>query len=249
MPEELDAQEILRRTAAAYRLFETYQDTGYVYSIHNPGKPDERHSSLAFKTTFQRPDLFRFEWREKDLKGSERCSVIWSDGQLSNSRVFGRNTIVDDDCDRRSLVQQAAGPSHGTAHATSALLMDGIGGIKLTARRPIEFVDSERQNDEDCFRLHHPGDHEIDLWISTKRSVVVKIFEQYDVDQTSDPHQVVLNEKFRSFKKFFRWLRLRKALQAQTSLEPFHVIDQTFYTDIRIDATLQRGAFSYEGVA
>jgi len=249
MAEEFDAQEILRRTAAAYRLFETYQDKGYVYSIHNPGRPDEKHSTLAFKTTFQRPDLFRFEWREKDIKGAERCSVIWSDGQSAHSNCFGQNAVDADDCDLRSIVQKATGPSHGTAHAIAALLMEDVGGVKLTGRRPIEFVDCEMQNDEECYRLHHSDEHEIDLWISAKRSVVLKIFEQYDVDQTSDPHHVVLNEKFKSFKGFFRWLRLRKTLKSQAFLEPFHVIDQTFYTDVQIDATIQRGAFSFAGLA
>ncbi|MBS2008562.1 MAG: hypothetical protein JST01_16060 [Cyanobacteria bacterium SZAS TMP-1] len=248
MSTEIDAQEILRRTAAAYRLFDTYQDSGYLYSIHNPGRPDERHSTMAFRTTFQRPNLFRFEWRDKRKnKGYEHTSVIWCDGLSTYEKYFHqRKATLEDDLD--AVIASATGSSHGTAHTIAALLMDNVRGEKLTARRPFEYVDDENLNGEECHRLRHEAPHEVDVWISTSRSVILKLFEQYDVGNENTPYDILVQKRFKSLRGFISWLKFRHQLHPRnTGCEPFHVIDQTFYTDVKVNATIPKNAFTLEG--
>jgi hypothetical protein len=243
----VDPEELMRQVGQAYNQSVSYQDSGYVQSIHSPGTPDERHSRLAFSTLFRRPNLFRFEWQDRFNQTSPpRTSVIWCDGAGAYKKYGARKQAQTKNLN--SAIAGATGVSRGTAHTTSVLLMSDVSGHKLTNHHIYEYVAVEFIADEQCHRLRSRAHHETDLWISTSRSVVLKIFEQYIVGDGPDASTWLKDQAFKSISGFFRWLKLRHLVALSREKEPFHVIEQTHYTNVILDGPIPTEAFSLQGL-
>jgi hypothetical protein len=248
MSAEINAQELMLQVGLAYSLLESYQDTGYVESLDAPGTADENQSRLTFSTFFRRPNLFRFEWNDRlHDKSPGETSTIWCDGKQAYSQGPWN--------DRASIgkglsqcVTRATGVSRGTAQNISALLMSEIGGRRVTDLGSFESLGTELFAGEPCYRLHHDAPHETDLWISTSRSIILKIFEQYWVGDGPDPAEWLRSNRFKSFAAFFRWLRFRHDFAQAVVPEPFHVIEQTHYTSVVLNAQIPDVAFTLAGL-
>jgi len=247
MAEELDAQEIISRLGQKYSRFGSYQDCGYVESILAPGTPSEIQSRLFFNTLFRRPNFFRFEWIEPGTrKTPPRTSIIWCDGKKTYKKYAFRKTISSKNL--AATIAGATGFSRGVSGAVPALLMQEAIGRKLTDQKALIYVGTESLGGEDCFHLRQEDEHDLDLWISTSRYVVLKIFEQFMVGEGENAAEWVSNQAFKSLKGFIRWLKLRPYLAGQQIKEPFHVIERTCYTKIIIDRQLPDHAFTMEGL-
>lgn len=96
----LSAEEIVRKMASNYAAVGTYQDAGTVSTVNDinvyKGKSwdevlliqdFEKTQKVSFKSYFQRPGRFRFEWMVKDSKAT-RSSVVWSDGTNDDDSIF-----------------------------------------------------------------------------------------------------------------------------------------------------------------
>jgi len=247
MPAEIDAQELMLQVGHVYGLIESYQDVGYVESIHAPGTADESHSRLTFSTLFHRPNLFRFQWQSRYIEKSPlRTSIIWCDGKRAykkygDGKVKGVKSLG-------SVIAGAAGVSRATAYTIPALLMDEIGGIRPTQRAGFAFVGTELIAGEECCRLRHDAPHETDIWISTSRAIILKIFEQYIVGEDPAPSKWLRERAFKSFSGFIRWLKMRKDFAWAEEEEPFHVIEQTHYTNVILNEPIPKEAFTLAGL-
>jgi hypothetical protein len=247
MLEAVDAQELMRQVGHAYSQFESYQDAGYVESIHSPGTPDESRSRLTFSTFFHRPNLFRFQWQSRYIEKSPlRTSIIWCDGEKAYKK-YGQGKIARGKS-LELVIAGAAGVSRATAYTIPALLMSEIGGNRPTQRGGFVYIANELIAGEECYRLRHDAPHETDLWISTSRSVVLKIFEQYIVGEDPAPSKWLRERAFKSISGFIRWLKMRKDFAWAEEEEPFHVIEQTHYTNVILNEQIPREAFTLEGL-
>lgn len=74
----------MQSVGGAYAELESYQDKGYVETTFKPGTDAERVTKLTFETNFMRPNLFRFDWKDRLLEDSEeRHHIIWCDGKAA----------------------------------------------------------------------------------------------------------------------------------------------------------------------
>lgn len=78
---ELSAHQVIEKMGEVYRKCSSYQDSGTVQKI--PVKSSNKQVvRKIFKTYFIRPDLFRFEWREKiPPKQEMSLYVVWCKGK------------------------------------------------------------------------------------------------------------------------------------------------------------------------
>lgn len=181
-----DADEVLRRTSAAYAGLKSYADTGVVVTEYQPpGAPAavERH---AFTTRYKSPRQFYFDFKA-DPKGSNERLVIWSEGsdfqtwwsatQVHEVYPKGRGTtafLLAIHPTKMSAMQVAPmllpqgelfGPVNGMEQA-KLVAVETLGGrkhYKLTADMRTNGSRSERQPTT--------------VWIDVENSLVSKVVE------------------------------------------------------------------------
>jgi len=139
----LTPQTILKKMIAKYASASSYQDSGILRVF--PSEPmDTGISSISpaqsvsskddilvsFKTYFQRPRMFRFEWQSSLFQAS-RDSVIWSDGKQLYSLSPRRNLensgfLLQKQTDMKLLIDETIRPSGGTVYSVPSLLMEDL---------------------------------------------------------------------------------------------------------------------------
>ena len=99
MPTRNEAEDLLDRTIAGYRVFSSYCDSGFV-QIGAPGEP--ARYSTTFETLFARPGLFRFKFQtphpHPPLAHLVTTTICGFDGiaaYLSMSHYGGRKASVE----------------------------------------------------------------------------------------------------------------------------------------------------------
>jgi len=72
----MKASQILERTAEKYANCLNYCDSGLVEF----DTPDDLHETICFRTRFERPSLFTFEWQDygPNRGKTEEYSLLWS---------------------------------------------------------------------------------------------------------------------------------------------------------------------------
>jgi outer membrane lipoprotein-sorting protein len=87
-PQTPTAREIVNEMVTHYKTISSYQDTGEAIVAPSEPKtallrnvsfqqPRATETLVSFRTYFNRPDMFRFDWKRKQ---SERESSVWYDG-------------------------------------------------------------------------------------------------------------------------------------------------------------------------
>jgi outer membrane lipoprotein-sorting protein len=122
------ADQLLKEMCAKYAYFTSYSDEGTVVV------KGDQPARVLFRTHFQRPYLFRFEWthmfRDRFNRARTFRNVLWCDGA---------STFLCGDDERPGAVQSlvlgvagATGVSMGAAHTISAMLLKEVGGFLFT---------------------------------------------------------------------------------------------------------------------
>lgn len=126
-------------------------------------------------------------------------SVVWNDGKQTYSYYSWDDPAVEKKEDIGLGVAGATGVSRGSAHTVPVLLMEEIGGFRLTEMTNPSIVGEERFEGEDCYivRGYHPQSFPIDMWISKQDFLLRKTKEpeengSYEVEIRRD---VKLNGK------------------------------------------------------
>lgn len=90
----MDVEQIIEKLASRYKRLKTYQDAG-VFQTYSA----EHASTMSFKTYFQTPSLYKFQWRNE---------FTWNE-ELDDGHADG--DVDTDDQDIRTL--EAASEGHG----------------------------------------------------------------------------------------------------------------------------------------
>ena len=162
-PDDPSPKQILDRMAKAYADCKTYRDSGVVKTLFvqdTGNRTDEK----PFKTSFVRPDQFRFEYKEET-----RRYIIWSKGKDVQTWWDVKPGIEKPES-LQLAVGGATGVSGGSAARIPAMLMPdklkGWGGVHISDAKRIEDGKLEKV---ECFRLEGKYvDNPITLWIEKK---------------------------------------------------------------------------------
>ena len=165
----MTAQVIVENMAAQYANAPSYQDTGVVLDVK--GEADDRgERAIKFKTSFARPNLFRFErTRRWVVPTEEMLSAVWSDGKHTFN-YYGWDKAVKESDNISLGVAGATGVSLGSAHTVAALLTEEVCGFRLSKMTDLSLLGEESFEGEDCYivRGYHPHNFPIDMWISKR---------------------------------------------------------------------------------
>ena len=179
------ARSVVERMTARYAGASSYQDTGAVEEVAGD-KSGGRRTVLRFKTYFVRPRLFRFEWAKiSPTTKEEDTNVVWSDGKQTYSYHSWDDVGAERKEDLWMGIAGATGTSRGSAHTVPTLLMEEVGGFKLTQLTGLTSRGEERVGGEDCYvvRGYHPSGFPIDMWIG-KSDFLLRKMRQMNNDGT-----------------------------------------------------------------
>lgn len=126
---EMKASQILERTAVKYANCLSYSDSGLVEF----DTPDDLHETICFRTRFERPSLFTFEWQDygPNRGKTEEYSLLWSvngEAETIYRRGNHEKTMANP---LPQAIAGATGASAGAAHLISSLLIEDVGGLKI----------------------------------------------------------------------------------------------------------------------
>jgi len=175
----LTGEQIVRKMAAQYAVAESYQDIGVVRKIGDKDAPVvQPEPAVFFKTYFDRPGRFRFEW--EDSVSSKSWSILWSDGTDIFAKWAARGLEK-----QKSLDMGIAGATVatlGSARIVPTLLMRDVSGFRLTQMEKVVLVREEVFDGKDCFvvRGFHPYGYQIELWIGKNDFLLRKEREKND---------------------------------------------------------------------
>lgn len=251
----MDAADIMFKMAETYANCRSYQDRGIVRHFELEGEEDYRHR-IAFKTSFNKPDAFYFEWAETPVGDPEtaqhRISAFWTENKKNEQeigpvRVFRQFYSQSEAQLCPSLdyvIAASAGISKGASVTVAAFLLPSL-RQKMSAMfrmRELNLEGKEVIDGQSCHYLKGTnwGGSEEEFWIDQqtfllKRSrVAIVIKPGVDEKQLAaimkiDPEQA---EEYRKFR------------QAQTEERRFW--NQLDYHEAAINETIDAAAFLFE---
>lgn len=240
MGEEADA--VLAQVGLTYRGLKSYSDKGFIESQDAPNSADTDIRKLTFSTHFRRPNFFRFEWRCSDREG---VNVVWCDGKSA----FAKYSYDNEARHVESLsmaIAGATGVSKGTAHIVSSLLMEEVGGRKLTDIKNTVYQGVEMINGEDCHHMQQArrGQH---IFISKSKSTILRIDEDY-VIAAGSTEKHLRSARFRSFASFRRWLWYVMEFRSKDE-EDLRVIHTTVYDQVLLNPDIPNELFTEAGAS
>jgi outer membrane lipoprotein-sorting protein len=165
----------MRRIAQSYAGCSSYQDTGVVETTFDE-TTSGRIEKKPFKTYFQRPTLFRFEWIDYSPYKDGRLNIVWSNGK--EAFTYWQPDRYEKEESLSMGIAGATGISSGAAHTLSRLLMEDImSGFALTDLTDLSIVGSEQFEGEWCYRISgkHPSGSLYELWIGKSDYLVRKL--------------------------------------------------------------------------
>jgi len=237
-----EADTVLAQVGLTYRDLKSYSDKGFMESRDDSDSTETDIRKLTFSTHFRRPNFFRFEWRYSD-RGA--VNVIWCDGRSTFAKYSYENKARHVDNLSRAIAG-ATGVSGGTAQTVSCLLMEEVGGRKLTDMKNSVYLGAEIVNGEDCHHLQL-ANGERHIFISKSKSTVLRIDENYIIAAGST-EQALKSTRFSSFGLFMHWLHYAIAFRSEPH-EDLRVIRSTVYDEVLLNPDIPDTLFSEAGPA
>lgn len=177
-------QEVLTNTRSTYASCRSYQDRGDVVTvfIHEGGR--RRTTSRPFQTWFVRPDLFRFEFAERDIGPESEWDryVIWQ--KSGTTKSWWSITGPDEPGSLSMALAGATGVSGASAIRVPRLLLPELGGSdrvlrletdEIVAGRPCKILVKGRAEFEEMWAIDEQ------TWLIlrvTERHVFDKAFQE-----------------------------------------------------------------------
>jgi len=150
--DNLSAEQILDRSAAAYRNLRSYEDTGTVVTSVD-GNPAPL-KALAFQTLFSQPGWLRFAYHDTGPGGLQTHHVLL----IENGRATVRSSLTGEEAstkDAVNAVAEATGVSDDAAYTLPAVLLPSVawkGGTWLSATGAYRVDDGVEQGIR-CYRI------------------------------------------------------------------------------------------------
>jgi RNA polymerase sigma factor (sigma-70 family) len=187
-PDNLPAQQIVDRMLKLYSDCKSYLDSGTVKTlfVENGGK---RTVEEPFTTAFERPDRFRFEYKET-IGDRQMRFIIWS-----NAKQVQTWWDVKPGIDKPESLDLPLGGAAGVSGNSSLnipqlLLPDKMGWRRLALTEPKRAEDGKLDKVE-CYRVEGKyGGNPITIWIDKKSYLVRRIdeeamFDNFRTEQTT----------------------------------------------------------------
>ena len=237
----MDAQDLLKRMAEAYARAATYVDQGLVSTLFIQKRSRWEHRR-PFRTWFERPSFFRFEFRTEGF-GLPRA-IMRNGGATSTYR--GEEEEVETSL--MLAVARLTGVSGGSSLRIPRLLMpEETKGWALTdLEKPVdkgpEVLEAIR-----CHRITGlQGDQQLTIWIDTEQFLVRRIFKRAHLDHMKDVEaRKALRDHLRA--AGIQEKRLPPTLMAMNR-EDFDTETTTMYS-ARINDPLDRGVFQSDNIS
>jgi len=231
-----NAEEVLAKMLATYENAQSYEDVGEMRLLQNaktilsePRGSKQFKIMVSFQIHFEKPQLFRFDWRN-GLTKTSRESVIWSDGQ--EHYIWAPDRVTPDDrfnLERKKgfdyLIDRVVKPSNGTILP--------IPGLLIPTLRRYSFADVARHLSEVKIIKEAFVDGEMCYVVSAKAS--------------NDPWVFWIG------KSSFLLRKMRSVLatgsfdpEKENRHKPKRAIAEEIHRKIRINEKLDEGVFHYK---
>jgi len=164
--------------AAKYSRLASYQDEGVVITTYDE-ETGGRIEKLPFKTSFKRPNLFRFEWTDYFLSKLGTKRVVWSNGK--NAFTYWEPDRYEKEKYLGLAIAGATGVSSGSAHTVSRLLLeDEVNGFSVTDLNGTSLLGEELFEGVLCYHIKgaHPDGQFYELWIGKSDLLLRKVREE-----------------------------------------------------------------------
>lgn len=186
------AQSLLNRMAEKYSHLISYQDEGIVKTTFDE-ETGGRIEKIPFKTSFKRPNLFRFEWTDYLFTKLGKKRVIWSNGK--ESFTYWEPDRYEKEEDLGLAIAGASGVSNGSAHTVSAMLLqDEVRGFTWTDLKDTSVLEETVFEEVPCYHIKgtHPAGELYELWIGKSDLLLRKVLHV-----TKEPDKITTEEEIR----------------------------------------------------
>jgi outer membrane lipoprotein-sorting protein len=166
----LSISEILNRVQEMYAECESYRDQGEVRTVFIQKDESNWTDVKRFSTSFQRPDRFRFEYRESTFGGKPQQYMIHMDGG-SVQTWWDINPGVKKPWSLGFAIAGATGVSGGSAVTVPNLLMpDRVDARSVLELSQVKQLEDAKINGRVCYRVEGRGvlGTRTVLWIDRK---------------------------------------------------------------------------------
>ena len=179
----MDVEEVLNQLYKRYANCATYRDQGYL-SVWDEHIERTFKPQLVFRTYFEQPDKFRFEWQDN----YSQC-LIWCDGThsyyCSDYHDSGPEKQL---CESPEMaIARATGVSMGSASVVPGLLFAEYRDKLPLLESNIKLIKTERIDDHECYCIQgsRSSPNDTIVWIST-HDFSLRRYEDYMLPWTEE---------------------------------------------------------------
>lgn len=169
-----DATRILNNMFRVYSRIASYQDEGILVTT-NDEPTGGTIEKMPFKTSFKRPNLFRFEWTDYGITKLGRTKMIWFNGK--EAFTYWEPDSYEKEESLSMAVAGATGISSRTVNTISDLLLpDELGGSSLKTLEKVSLLGEEVIEGVRCYRIKatETGDP-LELWVGKNDFLLRKL--------------------------------------------------------------------------
>lgn len=159
-----DAKAILDNVFKVYSRLSSYQDEGIVIETRDEATGGTIEK-MPFKTSFRRPNLFRFEWINYTLTKLGRTHVVWFNGK--EAFTYWEPDRYEKEESLSLAVAGATGVSSGAARKVALLLIEEeLGGANWKDLKEVSLAGEEVVDGVNCYHIKATfGSDPLELWI------------------------------------------------------------------------------------
>lgn len=224
-----DPKAVIQSCCEAYANFSSYADSG---SVKDTGEPQK--GEITFKTVFERPTRFRFEWQDKRMKPEKIFSyvgVLWSDG---TTHIINTPNRTETHPELSTVIASSTGISSSAAFIVPTLLFPNMFlemDPWLISVKPTSIVEDSIE-DRDCYLIKgtRKSSEDYSIWIDQEILCIRRILQLHritveDLDKMKAYMQEMIREgNFES--------------HLIPEIKPFEYTSEHNYVDIRINETI-----------
>lgn len=169
-----DATQILNNMFSAYSRARSYQDEGILVTTTDTATGGTIEK-MPFKTFFQRPNLFRFEWTEFTISKLGTTYRIWFNGK--EAFTYWEPDRYEKEESLGLAVAGATGVSSRTVNTVSDMLLpDELGPSSLKTLAKVSLLGEDVFEGTPCYRIKGMEDDETtELWVGKNDFLLRKL--------------------------------------------------------------------------
>jgi hypothetical protein len=170
----MQEKTILDKAKKVYQSCTSYSDCGLADLIDRNGNVIEQ---LKFRTEFQRPDFFRFDWQDygPNRGKTQLLSTLWFDGSKAIMRRFAADMTEVELPSLGQSLSLVTGCSAGAVSIIAPLLFDySLGGPKHILELTQPKIVAEEQNHY-VLEGSILQENDLKLWISSHNFSMLKV--------------------------------------------------------------------------